>query len=130
MATQNYTVENATNTVTGVSGAVTAAAGAAEAISSASAVVSGVTGVVDTVAGVVAPWIEALKVVGDGIGYVVQGILGTAQIAADQRVAINKQNNDWNLSVINSGDKNYLFVGASIAVVVILLLIIFKHKSS
>lgn len=130
MATQNYTVENATNTVAGVSGAVTAAAGAAEAISSASAVVSGVTGVVDTVAGVVAPWIEAIKVVGDGIGYVVQGILGTAQIAADQRVAINKQNNDWNLSVINSGDKNYLFVGASIAVVIILLLIIFKHKSS
>lgn len=130
MATQNYTVENATNTVTGVSGAVTAAAGAAEAISSASAVVSGVTGVVDTVAGVVAPWIEAIKVVGDGIGYVVQGILGTAQIAADQRVAINKQNNDWNLAVINSGDKNYLFVGASIAVVIILLLIIFKHKSS
>lgn len=128
MAEQNFTVENATDTVVGVSGAVTAAAGAAEAISSASAVVSGVTGVVDTVAGVVAPWLEVVKVVGDGIGYLVQGILGTAQIAADQRTTINKQNNDWNLGVINSGEKNYLFIGSIAALLVILLLIIFKTK--
>lgn len=128
MAEQNFTVENATDTVVGVSGAVTAAAGAAEAISSASAVVSGVTGVVDTVAGVIAPWLEVVKVVGDGIGYLVQGILGTAQIAADQRTTINKQNNDWNLGVINSGEKNYLFIGSIAALLVILLLIIFKTK--
>ena len=128
MAEQNFTVENATDTVAGVSGAVTAAAGAAEAISSASAVVSGVTGVVDTVAGVVAPWLEVIKVVGNGIGYLVQGILGTAQIAADQRTTINKQNNDWNLGVINSGEKNYLFIGSIAALLVILLLIIFKTK--
>ena len=128
MAEQNYTVENATDTVIGVSGAVTAAAGAAEAISSASAVVSGVTGVVGTVAGVIAPWLEVVKVIGNGIGYVVQGILGTAQIAADQRTTINKQNNDWNLGVINSGEKNYLFIGSIAALLVILLLIIFKTK--
>ncbi len=128
MAEQNYTVENATDTVVGVSGAVTAAAGAAEAISSASAVVSGVTGVVGTVAGVIAPWLEVVKVIGNGIGYVVQGILGTAQIAADQRTTINKQNNDWNLGVINSGEKNYLFIGSIAALLVILLLIIFKTK--
>ena len=128
MAEQNYNVENATDTVVGVSGAVTAAAGAAEAISSASAVVSGVTGVVGTVAGVIAPWLEVVKVIGNGIGYVVQGILGTAQIAADQRTTINKQNNDWNLGVINSGEKNYLFIGSIAALLVILLLIIFKTK--
>ena len=128
MAEQNYTVENATDTVVGVSGAVTAAAGAAEAISSASAGVSGVTGVVGTVAGVIAPWLEVVKVIGNGIGYVVQGILGTAQIAADQRTTINKQNNDWNLGVINSGEKNYLFIGSIAALLVILLLIIFKTK--
>ena len=128
MAEQNYPVENPTDRVVGVSGAVTAAAGAAEAISSASAVVSGVTGVVGTVAGVIAPWLEVVKVIGNGIGYVVQGILGTAQIAADQRTTINKQNNDWNLGVINSGEKNYLFIGSIAALLVILLLIIFKTK--
>ena len=128
MAKQNYPIKTPTDTVVGVSGAVTAAAGAAEAISSASAVVSGVTGVVGTVAGVIAPWLEVVKVIGNGIGYVVQGILGTAQIAADQRTTINKQNNDWNLGVINSGEKNYLFIGSIAALLVILLLIIFKTK--
>ena len=75
------------------------------------------------------PWQEISKAISDAIGYVVNGFVQTSQIGASQRVALNQQNNDWNLGVINSGTKNYAFLAVGVVLIIALVVIISKRKS-
>lgn len=70
-------------------------------------------------------WQEATK----AVGYVMNYFEKTDEIAATQRITLNKQNNDWNLSVINAGSKNYLFLSFAAIFIFLLVLIISKNKT-
>ena len=96
-------------------------------------VVEAVGGVVSTAAStataVISPWVELSTAVSNAIGYVINGFVQTSQIGASQRVALNQQNDAWNLGVINSGSKNYAFLAVGVIVIITLIVIISKHKS-
>jgi len=75
------------------------------------------------------PWQEITKAISNAIGYVVNGFVQTSQIGASQRVTLNQQNNEWSLGVINSGSKNYVFIGVVVVLIIALLVLISKHKT-
>ena len=68
-------------------------------------------------------WQEATK----AVGYVMNGLVQGSQVAANQRTTLNQQNNAWNLGVINSGSKNYAFLGIGAVIIIILIVIISKY---
>ncbi len=98
-------------------------------VSGAGQAAASVTTAVSTAINPLLAFIGAIgNVIGSVTGFISNTILQSMQIAAGQRVALNAQNNKWNVEVVQSGTKNYAFLAFGAIVAIGLIAILSKSQ--